>query len=60
MSKKKKAVEINLKDISSDPEKYELWDGKKYVGTITKEGERYLSFIESTDFKHFCDKVQPS
>jgi len=52
MSKKKKAVEINLKDISSDPEKYELWDGKKYVGTITKEGERYLSFIESTACKN--------
>ncbi|WP_334328904.1 DUF2969 family protein [Companilactobacillus sp. HBUAS59699] len=49
MSKSKKAVEINLKDISDDPEKYELWDGKKYIGTITKEGDRYLSFVESTD-----------
>ncbi|KRK80733.1 DUF2969 family protein [Companilactobacillus nodensis] len=49
MSKSNKAIEINLKDISDDPEKYELWNGKKYIGTITKEGERYLSFVESTD-----------
>ena len=49
MSSRKKAVEINLKDISSDPETYELWDRKKYIGTIKKDGDRYLSFVESND-----------
>ncbi len=53
MANRKKSVEINLKDISSDPETYELWDGKKYIGTIKKEGDRFLSFVErnETPFK---------
>ncbi|WP_125769702.1 DUF2969 family protein [Companilactobacillus furfuricola] len=49
MARKNKPIEINLKDISDDPETYELWDGKKYIGTIRKEGKRYLSFVESND-----------
>lgn len=49
MARKNKPIEINLKDISSDPETYELWDGKKYIGTIRKEADRYLSFVDSKD-----------
>ncbi|MFD1471489.1 DUF2969 domain-containing protein [Companilactobacillus mishanensis] len=49
MAKKNKPIEINLKDISDDPETYELWDGKKYIGTIRKEGDRFLSFVDSKD-----------
>ncbi|WP_099974614.1 MULTISPECIES: DUF2969 family protein [Lactobacillaceae] len=49
MARKDKSIEIDLKEISSDPEKYELWDQKKYIGSIVKEGDRYLSTIESGD-----------
>ncbi len=41
MSRKKKSVEINLKDISSDPETYELW----MVNIILERLKRMLNVI---------------